>query len=107
MPDATDVLVVGSVGAALVAAIRAHDAGARVRVLERSAFVGGTTAVSGGGIWIPGNHHMADVGAAHERRSLQHADPGPRIVGADGGDQRGPPGTDDQHVRGVGHAPGR
>ena len=46
MPDATDVLVVGSGGAALVAAIRAHDAGARVRVLERSAFVGGTTAAS-------------------------------------------------------------
>ena len=67
MPDGADVLVVGSGGAALVAAIRAHDAGARVRVLERSAFVGGTTAVSGGGIWIPLNHHMADVGATDSR----------------------------------------
>jgi 3-oxosteroid 1-dehydrogenase len=65
--DATAVLVVGSGGAALVAAIRAHDAGARVRILERSQYVGGTTAVSGGGMWIPCNHHMAEVGATDSR----------------------------------------
>ncbi len=69
MADGTvdDVVVVGSGGAALTAAIRAHDGGAKVRVLERSAFVGGTTAVSGGGIWIPLNDHMAEVGAADTR----------------------------------------
>jgi 3-oxosteroid 1-dehydrogenase len=64
---AEDVVVVGSGGAALVAAIRAHDGGARVRVLERSNYVGGTTAVSGGGIWIPLNDHMAEVGATDSR----------------------------------------
>jgi 3-oxosteroid 1-dehydrogenase len=64
---AGDVIVVGSGGAALVAAIRAHDAGARVTILERSEYVGGTTAVSGGGIWIPQNHHMADIGAKDSR----------------------------------------
>src|SRR5271169_1969130 len=62
-----EVVIVGSGGAALVAAIRAHDGGARVRVLERSEFVGGTTAVSGGGIWIPINDHMAEVGVTDTR----------------------------------------
>jgi len=62
-----EVVIVGSGGAALVAAIRAHDGGARVRVLERSGFVGGTTAVSGGGIWIPSNDHMPEVGASDTR----------------------------------------
>jgi succinate dehydrogenase/fumarate reductase flavoprotein subunit len=52
----TDVIVIGSGGAALAAALSAHDAGARVTVVERADSVGGTTAVSGGGVWMPGNH---------------------------------------------------
>ena len=51
--SARRVIVVGSGAAGLVAAIAASDAGARVTVLERSEFVGGTTAVSGGGVWMP------------------------------------------------------
>ena len=62
-----DVVVVGSGGAGLTAAILAHDNGARVAVLERSDKIGGTTAVSGGGLWIPLNHHMAEVGATDTR----------------------------------------
>lgn len=62
-----DVVVVGSGGSGLVAAILAADGGARVLVLERSDKVGGTTAVSGGGAWIPMNHHMADIGATDSR----------------------------------------
>lgn len=62
-----DVLVVGSGGSGLVAAILAADRGARVLVLERSPKVGGTTAVSGGGAWIPLNHHMTDIGATDSR----------------------------------------
>jgi len=62
-----DVLVVGSGGSGLVAAILAADRGARVLVLERSSKVGGTTAVSGGGAWIPLNHHMAQSGAPDSR----------------------------------------
>ena len=56
-----DVLVIGSGGAGLTAAILAHDNGARVMVIERSDKVGGTTAVSGGGLWVPLNHHMAEA----------------------------------------------
>ena len=62
-----DVVVAGSGGAGLTAAILAHDQGARVVVLERSNKVGGTTAVSGGGVWIPLNHHMGEVGATDSR----------------------------------------
>ncbi|MCC6381056.1 MAG: FAD-dependent oxidoreductase [Dehalococcoidia bacterium] len=60
----TDVCVLGSGGSALTAAILAHDSGARVVVLEKSGMVGGTTAMSGGVLWIPGNHHMKEAGVA-------------------------------------------
>jgi 3-oxosteroid 1-dehydrogenase len=62
-----DVVVAGSGGAGLTAAILAHDNGAKVAVLERSDKVGGTTAVSGGGLWIPMNHHMAAAGVQDSR----------------------------------------
>ena len=62
-----DVVVVGSGGAGLTAAILAHDHGARVAVLERSDKIGGTTAVSGGGVWIPRSDHMAEVGMTDSR----------------------------------------
>ena len=55
-----DVVVLGSGGAALVAALSAHHHGAdEVVVLEKSNMVGGTTAMSGGMLWIPLNHHQA------------------------------------------------
>ena len=57
----TDLLVIGSGGAGLTGAIVAHDRGAKVLVLEKSGKVGGTTAVSGGVLWIPNNHHMPEV----------------------------------------------
>lgn len=63
----TDVLVVGSGGAALTAAILAHDHGARTVVIERSDKVGGTTAVSGGALWTPMNSHMKDLGISDSR----------------------------------------
>lgn len=62
-----DVVVIGSGGAGLTAAILAHDNGARVLVLERSDKIGGTTAVSGGGAWIPLNHKMQDLETSDSR----------------------------------------
>lgn len=57
-----DVLVVGSGAGGLTAAITAHEHGAKVMVVEKSDMYGGTSATSGGGIWIPCNHLMAEHG---------------------------------------------
>jgi succinate dehydrogenase/fumarate reductase flavoprotein subunit len=62
-----DVMVVGSGGAALVAATLAHDGGAEVLVVEKADLLGGTTAVSGGVMWLPGNHLMAATGVIDSR----------------------------------------
>ncbi len=62
-----DVVVAGSGGAGLTAAILAHDNGARVALLERTDKVGGTTAVSGGAVWIPMNDHMGEVEVSDTR----------------------------------------
>lgn len=57
-----DVLVVGSGAGGLTAAVTAHEAGGNVMVVEKSDMYGGTSATSGGGIWIPCNHLMAEHG---------------------------------------------
>ncbi len=62
-----DVVVVGSGGAALTAATLAHDGGASVVVVEKADMIGGTTAVSGGVVWLPCNPHMAAAGLEDSR----------------------------------------
>ena len=57
-----DVVVLGTGAAGLTAALSAHDAGARVAVFEKAEGVGGTSAWSGGMVWIPNNHHMHAAG---------------------------------------------
>lgn len=57
-----DVIVVGSGAGAMTTAIRAHDLGMKTLVVEKSDLYGGTSAISGGGIWIPNNHQIAGMG---------------------------------------------
>jgi 3-oxosteroid 1-dehydrogenase len=49
-----DVLVIGSGGGGMTAALTADAAGLDALVVEKSAHFGGSTALSGGGIWVPG-----------------------------------------------------
>jgi 3-oxosteroid 1-dehydrogenase len=55
-----DVIVVGSGGGALLSAVRAHDLGLKVLVIEKSDLYGGTSATSGGAVWIPLNGQAKD-----------------------------------------------
>jgi succinate dehydrogenase/fumarate reductase flavoprotein subunit len=70
-PDAwdrvADVVLVGSGAAALAAAVRASGDGADVLILEKAEQIGGTTAVSGGSVWVPCNRQMAELGVTDSR----------------------------------------
>lgn len=59
-----DVLVVGTGNGGLTAAICNWEMGAKdVLIIEKSDKVGGTSATSGGGIWVPCSHYAQDAGA--------------------------------------------
>jgi DNA-binding NarL/FixJ family response regulator/succinate dehydrogenase/fumarate reductase flavoprotein subunit len=64
--EEVDVVVVGS-GTGQMAALRAVDLGLSVIVLEKSATLGGTMGISGGGIWIPNNFLMREQGIPDSR----------------------------------------
>src|SRR5580704_6026011 len=57
-----DVVIVGSGGGGMVAALAAADAGASALVLEKQELIGGSTAMSGGIMWVPNNPVMRAAG---------------------------------------------
>jgi 3-oxosteroid 1-dehydrogenase len=57
-----DVLVVGTGAGAMTAALKAHDEGGRVLLIEKTDQYGGSSAMSSCLLWIPNNHLMPDVG---------------------------------------------
>lgn len=71
-----DVLVIGSGAGGLAAALTARLHGLDVLVVEKESVVGGTTAWSGGWLWIPGNGVAAREGVndsvADARTYLEH-----------------------------------
>ncbi|MDP4299187.1 FAD-dependent oxidoreductase [Leptothrix discophora] len=58
---AYDLVVIGAGGAGLSAALHGAIDGARVLVVERTGYVGGTTAWSAGTTWIPCTRHARSV----------------------------------------------
>lgn len=59
--SAYDLVVVGAGGAGMATALFAAMEGASVLLVERTEYVGGTTAWSAGTSWIPGSQHAAKV----------------------------------------------
>ncbi|GAA1602774.1 3-ketosteroid-delta-1-dehydrogenase [Leucobacter chromiireducens] len=57
-----DLLIVGS-GTGLATALAAHERGLNVAVIEKTEYVGGSTARSGGAFWIPANPVLERDGA--------------------------------------------
>src|SRR3954447_1327318 len=62
LPGAVDVVVVGAGGAGMCAALAAATQGLDVVLVEKSAYFGGSTARSGGGVWMPGNAALRAAG---------------------------------------------
>ena len=62
-----DLVAVGSSSGGLIAAIVGHDLGLTTVVLEKADTLGGGTALSGGVVWIPCNHHMLAMGLSDSR----------------------------------------
>ncbi len=66
MDERFDLIVVGS-GTGLLAALTAKAAGLSVLVVEKTAHFGGSTALSGGGFWIPNNALLKSAGSVDSR----------------------------------------
>jgi len=90
-----DVAVIGSGAAGLLAALRAADNGFSTVVVEKTEYYGGTTATSGGAIWVPchgldGHEDSREqalayllhttAGQAHEERIAAYLDKAPALV---------------------------
>ena len=59
-----EVVVVGSGAAGMTAALAAAQHGLSVVVIEKTGRFGGSTARSGGGLWVPGNEVLRRAGVA-------------------------------------------
>jgi 3-oxosteroid 1-dehydrogenase len=61
-----DVVVVGAGAAGMTAALAAARQGLETVLIEKSSYFGGSTARSGGGVWIPGNYALRKAGEADD-----------------------------------------
>ncbi|RRR43169.1 3-ketosteroid-delta-1-dehydrogenase [Mycolicibacter terrae] len=57
-----DLLVVGS-GTGMAAALAAHELGLSALIVEKTGYVGGSTARSGGAFWMPANPILVEAGS--------------------------------------------
>lgn len=78
----TDLLVMGSGAGAMTAALVARQEGLDVLVVEKTEFFGGSSAYSGGGLWVPNNPLMAEAGlrdSLEDARAYMEATVGDRV----------------------------
>ena len=76
-----DIVIIGSGAGGMAAALAAHAAGLKPLIVEKTQYYGGSTARSGGGIWIPNNYLMREAGVAdsfEEARTYLQATVGER-----------------------------
>ncbi|MCA1005407.1 FAD-binding protein [Rhodococcus hoagii] len=66
-----DFLVVGSGGGGMVAGITAANRGMSALIIDKGKTYGGSTAISGGGIWIPNAPELVRKGAGDSRESIR------------------------------------
>lgn len=66
-----DFLVVGSGGGGMAAAITAAHRGLDTLVIDKGTMFGGSTAISGGGIWIPNAPTLREKGVVDSRESIR------------------------------------
>jgi 3-oxosteroid 1-dehydrogenase len=65
-----DVVIVGAGGGGMAAALTAHHEGLSCLVVEKGSKFGGTTALSGGAIWVPNNPTLRRLGHDDSRESV-------------------------------------
>lgn len=66
-----DLVVLGAGAAGLSAALTARNEGLEVLLLEKSDYIGGTTAYSAGTCWIPGNYYQVKAGNTDDRARVE------------------------------------
>ncbi|KZM68743.1 3-oxosteroid 1-dehydrogenase [Nocardia terpenica] len=66
-----DVVVVGSGAAGMTAALTAAHHGLRAVIIEKAPHYGGSTARSGGGVWVPGNRALLASGRPDDREEAR------------------------------------
>ncbi|MFT4046405.1 MAG: FAD-dependent oxidoreductase [Solimonas sp.] len=91
MSENHDFIIVGSGAGSFVAALVLRGAGKRVLIVEKADLVGGTTATSGGVMWIPDNRFMKEAGVPDSReQAIAYLD---AVVGAVADNGAGMPGA--------------
>ncbi len=66
-----DVVVIGAGAAGMSAALFAAISGAKTLLVEKTGFVGGTSAFSAGSIWIPNTRHAIEIGVADNPENVE------------------------------------